>query len=87
MNGADKEGDIILRDIIDKLNGFEISQKKTYIRTKPTSLYPRGKFYIGYVRFIDTTTGTFNFFDDKEAVVTIYFSEIAGPTDIEEARR
>jgi hypothetical protein len=72
-------------EIIDKLRGFEITQKKLYIRTKPSAIYPRGKFYIGYLRFIDSKAIKFSFLEDKEGLVEIYYSDILSPSDIKEA--
>lgn len=72
--------------IIDKLLGMELKGCPTFIRTKPSISYPRGKFYIGYLRFIDPQAKKFQMLDNKLGMVDVYYSEIASPSDIEVAR-
>lgn len=75
------------RDVIDKLNGFEISGKRIYIKTRPSVKFPRGKFFVGIIRFVTPEKGIVNILDDEEGFVDIYLSQIMSPDDIEEARR
>lgn len=72
-------------DIIDKLNGYEISKKRCKIVTKPSTAYPKGKWFNGVVRFVYTERKLVSFIDDKLGIIDVYFSEIASPTDISEA--
>jgi len=77
----------LLSSIIDKLHGYEITKKKVFIRTIPSTIYPKGKSYNGQVRFVLSSKGKFSFIDDKNGIIEIYFTEIASPTDIQDSKK
>lgn len=77
--------DIMRHDIRSKIMTYFKSQKKLFIKTKPSSTFPRGKFFNGYV--MDLNKDFFSFRDDVDTLVDIYYSEIASPRDIEASRR
>lgn len=66
------------RDIIDKLNGFEISGKRVSIKTK----HYRFK---GIIRFVTPERGIVNILDDKEGFSDINLNTIQSDKDIQEA--
>jgi hypothetical protein len=73
--------DMIRDDIIDKARGFLIQQVKIIIRTIPSTKYPRGRKFEGYVMDVsDRQILLHDTYVDEE--ITIYISEIASPSDI-----
>ena len=67
------------KDVIrDKLSLFLKEDKKVHIVLVPTSRFPTGKFYNGYIRHIEEA-GTISFirFDDRvEGDVRIFITDI-----------
>ena len=71
--------------IRDKLNGYEISGKRVFIKTKPTAFFLKGKYYNGTVGL--TGHDKFTLLDDIDGPVTIYYIEILSPADIMDSRK
>jgi hypothetical protein len=77
----------ILEDTKIKAKQFCDAQTKVVVRTSPSTKFPKGAKYEGYIiavlerlfLFDDTYHG-----EDKRKRVHIYFSEIAGTADIYE---
>jgi hypothetical protein len=71
-------------DIKDKARGFLIRQCKIVIRTIPSTKYPKGAKYQGYV--IDVLDNILILHDTYiDQRVQIYISEIVSPADIYES--
>lgn len=73
--------EIILEDIKDKARGFCSAQIKVVIRTIPSTKYPKGAKYEGFL--FDVQEGKL-LLDDTYVMkrIEIYLSEIASPSDI-----
>lgn len=72
-------------DFIDKFNLLSSSNKRIFIRTKPSTSFPKGKIYIGAIKFVSNSY--VEIIDDRESFCRIYYSEIETPTDVQEAMK
>lgn len=87
MSGDDIKGVVnsVYLDIRDKLQSYEVSQRRAFILLQPRIGFPKGKFVNGYVQFVNQRYC--NFLDDKDGVIQIYFSEIGSTADIKDSRK
>lgn len=75
----------IIEDIKDKARGFCNTQTKVIVRTIPSTKYPKGAKYEGYVFDVLNNIIVFNDTwkdESKPYRIYIYISEIASPADI-----
>lgn len=85
MDEQEMMKDIMQHDIRSKIRNYLISQRKVFVKTKPSGTFPKGKFFNGYV--MDINPDFFSFRDDVDMLVDIYYSEITSTRDIQDSRR
>ena len=76
-------GDNVKEDILDKARTFQSTQKKIIIRTKPSTRFPKGAKYEGFIVDVLDNRITFNdTYKTPMKTIIIYLSEIASSSDL-----